>query len=308
MGVILLLISFSEIILPSGIRVSKGNGDKHYEIAIGVECKFGTVLYPGWNKHLRRSGNNYFVMTVDSLEVLERFVHDVSVESLFYYENDIPDLNLMRLAMNSVGWENSPIVNITVGLSGNIDDKHVLSLLKKIPDSVISRSESYINILPFGGKYVYIGDRNFIANVSPPPYDRDFIVFITLLDILKRRKVKVNFSPETAPSLFFMYPDFKRLNLVLKLPEKKETKKAVYDVKKWLKRRLTRRARLTVMLSSMGITENDIERWIEELPHIENKEYRRVWERYFIRGFISEVSSENCSLLIKKFPEAEVIR
>ena len=226
MGIILLLINFSEIILPSGVRIVKDQTNLNSQIAVGLEINPDVTLMNKALELFNKKGYNYlYLRDADSLQQLKKFVRLLLKDSLFKKEDSKLHHNLIRLALLKFKGNISPIINITVGITGNVDENYIADLFSIIPDSAISNLTDYYTLKPIQGNHIYFGEENFIANISPSPGDIEFIPFLLCLQILKNRGFDIDYSLESAPSPFLIYIKEKNIESLFIKPEKEEKKK-----------------------------------------------------------------------------------
>ncbi len=310
MGVILLLLSISELLLPSGIQILKDERCKTKQISVGIELSPSAKINQNERKLFEKSGYNYFYLKeVDSLRTLDRFVKLLSQNKIFTNDKEDGPTDLLRLTLNDVNGNSSPVINITLGITGRINENEIIGIVNMIPDTMISNSNSYYKLKRIIGKHIYPGRENFIANISPSPFSEDFCTFLVFLRLMNNRNLKVKFSPETAPSPFLIYLPKDKINKVFAKPRKNEIKKAVQDVSNWLTSlcQENNRSRFLILTYSMGIEKNTLENWFKELKKLENIKIQKVWEKYLIDGFVASLDSYQTKKIKKLFPESAVI-
>ncbi len=309
MGVILLFLSLSETLLSSGVRILKNENIKTCQITVGLEINPNTLISEkGRGLFIKRGYNYLYLKDADSLVVLSRFVDLLSKDSLFYLKEVRSHANLLRLVLKEYSGNASPVVNITVGISRIVDENFITVLFNSIPGSIISNS--YYTLKPIQGKHIYPGDEDFIANISPSPFEDDFLPFLVCLQVIQDRGFRVKFSPETAPSPFLIYPGRESVFPLIISPETEEIKRAVHKVYRWMKGLLQEEngTKLLVITAGIGIDMDKFNGWLKELQNIEIEQIQRVLVRYLLDGFVSSASPELSSELTSLFPEAEVIR
>ncbi len=310
MGIILFFLSISELLLPSGIQILKDEKCKTKQISVGIELSPSAKINQNERSFFERSGYNYFYLKdIDSLSKLDRFVKLLSQDRVFYNTNENGPTNLLRLALNDVNGNSSPVINITLGITGRINENEIIDIVNMVPDSMISNSNSYYKLKRVIGKHIYPGRENFIANISPSPFSEDFCAFLVFLRLMNNRNLKVKFSPETAPSPFLIYVSKDKISKIFVSPKSSEIKKAVQDVSNWLTA-LTHeknRSRFLILTYSMGIEKNTLENWLKELKELENTKVHKVWEKYLIEGFVASLDSYQTKRIQKLFPESAII-
>ena len=235
MGVILFLFSISELLLPSGIQILKDERWKTEKISVGIEISPSAKMNQNGKKLFEKSGYNYFYLkSADSLNTLAQFVTLLSNNNLFSAEREDGPTNLLRLALNDLNGNSSPVINITLGITGRINENEIIEMVNMIPDTMISNSNTYYKLDRVIGKHLYPGKKNFIANISPSPFSDDFCAFLVFLKIMNNRNLKVKFSPETAPSPFLIYVSKGKISKIFVKPKKNEIKRAAVEVSSWL--------------------------------------------------------------------------
>jgi hypothetical protein len=311
MGIVLILFSLSETLLPSGIKIIRDEPNLSKQISLGLEINPHSFLSIKARGLFTKRGYNYlYLKNADSLPILLRFVHLLSMDSLFYPRATESPMNLLRLALRDYGGNTSPVINVTVAITGRVDEYYIMDLFSSIPDSVISNISNYYTLKPLQGKHIYYGNEDFIANISPNPDDDGFLSFLVCLQIISDRGFDVEFSPETAPSPFVIHVNENDVGLIFKKPVVKEVKKGINQVYNWMESELDdrNRSQLLIMGAEMGINKEKFRNWAKSLSYLTIPQLREIWERYLLDGFISSSSQETCSLLIQLFPEAEIIR
>jgi hypothetical protein len=309
MGVVLFLLSISELLLPSGIQILKDEKCKTKKISVGIELSPSARINPTEKKLFEKNGYNYFYLKdVDSLSTLYRFVKLLSQNKIFLKNEENGPTNLLRLALNDVNGNSSPVINLTLGITGRINENVIIEMLKMIPDTMISNSNSYYKLKRVIGKHIYPGSENFIANISPSPFSEDFCAFLVFLRLMNNRNLKVKFSPETAPSPFLIYVPKDKISKIFLKPKKGEIKKAVQDVSSWLTAlsQENNRSRFLILTYSMGIEKSSIENWLEELTELETIKVQKVWKEYLIDGFVATLDTYQTKKILRLFPESAV--
>jgi len=310
MGVILFFLSISELLLPSGIQILKDESCKTKQISVGIELSPSAKINQNERRLFEKSGYNYFYLKdVDSLNTLARFVTLLSNNNLFSGGKEDGPTNLLRLALNDVNGNSSPVINITLGITGRINEKEIINMVNMIPDTMISNSNTYYQLKRVIGKHIYPGKENFIANISPSPFSEDFCAFLVFLRLMNNRNLKIKFSPETAPSPFLIYVSKDKIRKIFVRPEKNEIKKAVQEVSGWLTAlcQEKNRSRFLILSSSMGIEKSTLKNWLEEIKKLENIKVQKVWEKYLIGGFVASLDSYQTKKIQKLFPESAII-
>jgi hypothetical protein len=310
MGIILFFFSLSELFLPSGVQILKDENCKKNKISVGIELSPTAKIAPNRRNLFERSGYNYvYLKRIDSSSSLSDFISLLAEEKIFYAEKENGPANLLRLVLNDFNVNSSPVVNITFSITGEIDENEIIELAKMIPDSIISNSTAYYKLDRVIGKHLYHGEKNFIANISPPPFSNDFCAFLVFLRLMNNRKLKVNFSPETAPSPFVIYLSEEKINLLAGQPGKDEIEKAISDVSNWLSvlSLQENRSRFLILTTSMGVEEKAVKRWPREIKNLKESDIRYIWKKYLISGFVASLDT----ILIRKvreiFPESDII-
>jgi hypothetical protein len=310
MGVILLFLSISELLLPSGIQILKDERCKIQEVSVGIELSPSARISKEGRSFFEKSGYNYFYLKdLDSLSTLIRFLTLLSQDKIFSANKIDGPTNLLRLVLNDLNRNSSPVISITLGITGRIDENKIIDLLNMIPDTMISNANTYYKLKRIIGKHIYSGRENFIANISPPPYSDDFCAYLVFLKLMNNRNLKVKFSPETAPSPFLIYVSKDKIRKVFVKPKKNEIKKAIRDVSNWLKTISLKknRSRFLILVSSMGIEEKSLKNWLDELEKLEDIKVQKIWKDYLIEGFVASVDSYYKRKIKKLFPESAII-
>jgi hypothetical protein len=310
MGIILFLFSFSEVLLPSGIQILKDGKCKNKQISIGLELSPNAKINYDVKGLFEKSGYNYFYLkNIDSAEALYNFATLLSQNKLFSHKNENGPTNLLRLVLKDFNGNGSPIINLTVGITGTISETKIINLFNKIPDTIISNSDNYYKLDRVVGKHIFPGKENFIANVSPSPFSEDFCTFLVFIRLMNNRNLRVRFSPETAPSPFIIYVSNDKIKNIALKPKDKEIKKAIRDVSNWINTlSLTEnRSRFLVLSSSMGVEQNTFKNWLKELKRIESNDIKKVWKKYLLDGFVASFDSKSIKIMKKLFPESNII-
>jgi len=310
MGIILFFLSISELLLPSGIQILKDERCKTKQISLGLELNPTAQINQNRRRLFEKSGYNYFYLKdVDSHRALAQFISLLSNNELFSVKKEDGPTNLLRLVLNDFNGYSSPIINLTLGITGRINENEIIKLVKMIPDTIISNSSTYYKLERIIGKHIYHGKENFIANISPSPFSDDFCAFFVFLRLMNNRNLKVKFSPETAPSPFLIYLSENKIKNITIKPKKKEIKKAISDVSNWLTAlSLTQnRSRFMILYSSMGVEQNTLKNWLEELKKLESKDIEKVWKKYLLEGFVASLDSNSIQILKKLFPESNIV-
>lgn len=311
MGVILLFLSISELLLPSGIQILKDKRCKTKKISVGIELSPSAKISREGRNFFEKSGYNFFYLKeLDSLSALARFINLLSQDKIFERSNKNGPTNLLRLALNDLNGNSAPVINMTLGITGRISEKKIINIVNMIPDTVISNSNTYYKLKRIIGKHIYPGKENFIANVSPPPFSDDFCTFLVFLKIMNNRNLKVKFSPETAPSPFLIYVPKNKISKIFVKPKKNEIKRATVEVSNWLKTLSLEknRSRFLILSYSMGTGKKSFKDWHKELKKLEDIEVQKVWEEYLIDGFVASLDSYNTRKIKKAFPESAIIK
>ncbi len=310
MGIILLFFSISELLLPSGIQILKDGKCKTKQISLGLELNPTATINQNARRLFEKSGYNYFYLTdVDSTKSLSNFIALLSENKLFSPKKENGPTNLLRLVLNDFNGNGSPIVNLTIGITGTISEMKIINMVNTIPDTLISNSNNYYKLDRIIGKHIFRRNENFIANISPPPFSEDFCTFLVFIKLMNNRNLKVKFSPETAPSPFIIYASGNKIKNIAIKPKKPEIKKAISDVSNWLTAlSLTQnRSRFMILYSSMGIEQNTIKNWLEELKKLESNDIEKVWKKYLLDGFVASLDSNSIRILKKLFPESNIV-
>jgi glutaredoxin-related protein len=310
MGVILFFLSISELLLPSGIQILKDKKCKTKKISVGIELSPSAKINRNGRKLFEKNGYNYFYLKdTNSLTTLARFVTLLSNNNLFERSKEDGPTNLFRLALNDLNENSSPVINITLGITGRMNENKIIDLVNRIPDTMISNSNTYYKLERVMGKHIYPGKENFIANISPSPFSDDFCAFLVFLKVINNRNLKIKFSPETAPSPFLIYLSKDKILKIFIKPKKNEIKESIREVSNWLTA-LTHeknRSRFLVLNSSMGIEKNTLKNWLKELKKFEDIRVQKVWKKYLIDGFIASLDSHQTKNIKKLFPESAII-
>lgn len=311
MGIILYLLYFSEILLPSGVRIIKDESNLSTQISVGLEVNpLVSFRDKAEGLFIKRGYNYLYLRNADSLPILKQFVHLLTQDSLFdIMDSKNPD-NLLRLTLLTFGGDISPVVNVTVGISAGVDENFITELFSLIPDSVISDVTNYYTLKPLQGKHIYYGDINFIANISPAPNDDEFLSFLVCLQIIQNRGFDIDFSPETAPSPFIINIFGENIESIFIKPEVEELKKGTGQLYRWIESELkeSNKSKMIILSAMMGIKEDKFFNWMDNLEYLTLQQLWKVWKRYLIDGFISSGDLKSRDALIKLFPEAEVIK
>ena len=282
MGVILLFLSISELLLPSGVQILKDKRCKTKQISVGIELSPSAKISQEGRSFFEKSGYNYFYLKeLDSLSTFMRFITLLSQDRIFLKDNENGPTNLLRLALNDLNGNSAPVINITLGITGRINEKKIINIVNMIPDTIISNSNTYYKLKRIIGKHIYPGSENFIANVSPPPFSDDFCAFLVFLKVMNNRNLKVKFSPETAPSPFLIYVPKDKISKIFVKPKKNEIKRASTEVSAWLKTLSLEknRSRFIILSYSMGMRKKSSKDWLKELKNFEDIKVQRVWKK-----------------------------
>jgi hypothetical protein len=309
MGIILLFIAISELLLPSGIQILKDENCKIQEVSVGIELSPSAKINSIGRNFLEKNGYNYlYLKNLDSLATLARFIDLLSQNKIFSVKNGNGPTNLLRLTLNDLNGNFSPIINITVGITGKINEKKIIDIVNTISDTVISNSNAYYKLKRVVGKHIYTGTENFVANISPSPFSEDFCAFLIFLKLMNNRNLKVKFSPETAPSPFLIYVSKDKISSIFSKPGKNEIKKAVREVSNWIEvlSLEKNRSRCLILTHSMGIEKNTFNNWLSELKQLEDVEVQRAWEKYLIDGFVASLDSSLRRKIKELFPESSI--
>jgi len=310
MGIILFFLSISELLLPSGIQILKDERCKTKQISLGLELNPTAQINQNRRRLFEKSGYNYFYLKdVDSHRALAQFISLLSNNELFSVKKEDGPTNLLRLVLNDFNGYSSPIINLTLGITGRINENEIIKLVKMIPDTIISNSSTYYKLERIIGKHIYHGKENFIANISPSPFSDDFCAFFVFLRLMNNRNLKVKFSPETAPSPFLIYLSENKIKNITIKPKKKEIKKAISDVSNWLTALSLKenRSRFLVMTSSMGVEKNILKKWLKELENLEASDIHKIWKKYLFDGFVASFDTSLIRKVQKLFPESAII-
>ena len=310
MGVILLYISISELLLPSGIQILEDRRCKIQEVSVGIELSPFAKINKDARRFFEKDGYNYlYLKNLDSLSTLARFVTLLSQNKIFAEGGENGPTNLLRLALNDLNGNASPIISITLGITGRINENKIIDLLKVIPDTIISNSNTYYKLERIKGKHIYRGGENFIANISPTPFSDDFCAFLVFLRLMNNRNLKVKFSPETAPSPFLIYVSKDNISTIFTPPKKNEIEKASEEVLNWLNTlsQDKNRSRFLILTYSMGTEKDKFKKWIKELESLEPIKVKKAWKEYLIDGFVASLDYQNTEEIKKHFPESAII-
>lgn len=310
MGVILFFLSISELLLPSGIQILSDESCRVQEISVGIELSPSARISQIGKEFIEKNGYNYFYLkNIDSLGTFARFLNLFSQNKIFSVNEENGPTNLLRLALNDLNGNSSPVISITLGITGKINEGKIIYLLNMIPDSLISNSNTYYQLKRIIGKHIYPGKENFIANISPPPYSEDFCAFLVFLRLMNNRNLKVKFSPETAPSPFLIYLSKDKFKRIFIKPEENEIKKAVQEVSNWIKALSLKknRSRFLILAYSMEIEEKTFKEWLEGLQELEAINVQKIWEKYLIEGFVASADPYHKRKIRKFFPESAII-
>jgi hypothetical protein len=309
MGIILFFISISELLLPSGIQILKDENCKIQEVSVGIELSPSAKINPIGKNFFEKNGYNYFYLKdLDSLVIFARFIDLISQNKIFSQRNEDGPTNLLRLTLNDINGNSSPIISITVSITGKISEKKIIDIVNLISDTLISNSGAYYNLKRVVGKHIYPGKENFIANISPSPFSEDFCAFLVFLKLMNNRNLKVRFSPETAPSPFLIYVTKDKIKSIFTRPQKNEIKRAVQEVSNWIQflSLEKNRSRCLILIYSMGIEKSVFENWLKELKNLEDAEVQKAWEEYLTDGFVASLDSSLRVRIKKLFPESHI--
>ncbi len=310
MGVILLFLSISELLLPSGIQILKDERCNIQEVSVGIELSPSAKITQEGRKFFEKSGYNYvYLKDLDSLSTLARFITLLSQDKIFLKDDENGPTNLLRLALNDMNGNSSPVISITLGITGKINENKIIELVKMIPDTMISNSSIYYKLKRVIGKHIYKGRENFIANISPSPFSDDFCAFLVFLKVMNNRNIKVKFSPETAPSPFIIYVSKDYIQKIFVKPKKNEIKKATQEVSNWLVTLSLKknRSRFLILTYSMEIEKSTLKNWLEELKILEDIKVQKVWEEYLMDGFVASLDLYHTKKIKRIFPESAII-
>jgi hypothetical protein len=310
MGIILFFLSISELFLPSGVQILKDENCKKDKISVGIELNPGAKIAQNRRNLFENSGYNYvYLKRIDSTGTLSNFVSLLSEEKIFFAEKEEGPANLLRLVLNDFNVNSSPVINITFSITGKIDENEIIELAKMIPDSLISNSTVYYKLDRVIGKHLYCGEKNFIANISPPPYSDDFCAFLVFIRLMNNRKLKVKFSPETAPSPFVIYLTEDKVSLLAEQPGKTEIEKAISDVSNWLAvlSLEEKRGRFLILITSMGVEEKVVKKWPRKIKDLKESDIQYIWKKYLISGFVASLDTTLIRKIQEIFPESDII-
>jgi hypothetical protein len=310
MGIILFFFSISELFLPSGVQILKDENCKKDKISVGIELSPAAKIAENRRNLFQKSGYNYvYLKHIDSAASLYDFVSLLSKEKIFFAEKEKGPANLLRLVLNDFNVNSSPVINITFGITGKIDENEIIELAKMIPDSIVSNSTAYYKLDRVIGKHLYLGEKNFIANISPSPFSDDFCAFLVFLRLMNNRKFKVNFSPETAPSTFVIYVSEDKINLLTEQPGGDEIGEAISDVSNWLAvlSLEENRSRFLILTASMGVEEKTVKKWPRKIKNLKESDIRYVWKKYLISGFVASLDTTLIRKVQQIFPESDIV-
>ena len=310
MGIILFLCSISELLLPSGIQILKDSKCKKEQISLGFELNPNAQINNDVGKLFEKSGYNYFYLkNIDSAKSLSDFIILLSENKLFSQKKENGSTNLLRLVLKDFYSNGSPVVNLTIGITGRISETKIINLVNTIPDSLISNTNNYYKLDRVVGKHIFRGNENFIANISPSPFSEDFCTFLVFIRLINNRNLKVKFSPETAPSPFIIYVSGNKIKNIAIKPKNAEIKKAILDVSNWLNTLslVQNRSRLMILSYSMGLEQNTFENWLKEVKRIAPEDIEKVWKKYLLYGFVASLDSKSIQLTKKLFPESNIV-
>ena len=310
MGVVLLFLSISELLLPSGIQILKDERCKVQEVSVGIELSPSARITRQGRSFFEKSGYNYvYLKNIDSLSTLARFINLLSQDRIFLKDKENGPTNLLRLALNDMNGNSSPVISITLGITGRLNENKIIELVNMIPDTMISNFSTYYKLKRVIGKHIYKGRENFIANVSPPPFSDDFCAFLVFLKIMNNRNLKVKFSPETAPSPFVIYISKDNMRNIFVKPKKNEIKKAAGEVSKWITtlNLEKNRSRFLILNYSMGIEKNTLKNWLKELKTLEDIKVQKVWKEHLVDGFVASLDPYHTRKIKRIFPESAII-
>ncbi|MEO0292754.1 MAG: hypothetical protein ABIN61_00840 [candidate division WOR-3 bacterium] len=310
MGIINFILSISELILPSGVQIFKDEECSVPKISVGFELSpIAKIIQDKIDLFERDGYNYYYLKNPQSIYSFSEFISLLCKGEIFFVEKIEEPINLLRLVLKDFPHCSSPIVNLSIGITGDINEEEVIELARLIPDSIISLHNSYYNLERVFGKHIYRGKENFIANFSPPPYSEDFCSFLVFLKVMNNREFRVRFSPETAPSPFFIYLSIEKVPFLTLYPSEKEIKRAALDLLGWVVS-LTKeesRSKLLVFMASMGVEMDTFKNWILELESLEEEKVINMWKRYLMDGFVACCDSILIKKLKEVFPESEVL-
>jgi hypothetical protein len=178
-----------------------------------------------------------------------------------------------------------------------------------IPDSLISNSTAYYKLDRVIGKHLYRGEKNFIANISPPPFSDDFCAFLVFIRLMNNRILKVKFSPETAPSPFVIYLSEDKITLLTEQPGKNEIEKAISNVSNWLAvlSLQENRSRFLILTTSMGMEEKVVKKWPRKIKNLKESDILYIWKKYLISGFVASLDTNLIRKVQEIFPESDII-
>jgi len=296
--------------LPSGIQILKDENCKTDRISVGIELNPAAKIAQNRINLFEKSGYNYFYLKeINSAGSLSDFVSLLSKEKIFLVKKEEGPTNLLRLVLNDFNVNSSPIVNITFGITGKIDETEIIELAKMIPDSIISNSTAYYKLERVIGKQLYRGNKNFIANISPPSFSDDFCAFLVFIKLINNRNLKVRFSPETAPSPFLIYLSEDKISLLAEQPEKNEIEKAITNVSNWLTVLFLQenRSRFLILTASMGVEEKVVKKWPRRIKNLKESDILYIWKKYLTSGFVASLDTTLILKVQEIFPESDII-
>jgi glutaredoxin-related protein len=309
MGIILFFVSISELLLPSGIQILKDENCRIKEVSVGIELNPSAKINFAGKNFFEKTGYNYFYLKdMDSIATLTRFIKLLSQNKIFSQRNEDGPTNLLRLTLNDINGNSSPIISIIVSITGKISEEKIIDIVNLIPDTLISNSNAYYNLKRVVGKHIYPGKENFIANISPSPFSEDFSVFLVFLKLMNNRNLKVRFSPETAPSPFLIYVSKDKIKSIFTKPQKNEIKRAVQEVSNWIEilSLEKNKSRCLILTHSMGIEKIVLKNWVKEMRGLEDIEVQKAWEKYLTDGFVASLDSSLTERIKKIFPESAI--
>ena len=309
MGIILLFVSISELLLPSGIQILKDENCQIKEVSVGIELNPSAKINSVGKSFFEKTGYNYFYLKdMDSIATLSRFIKLLSQNKIFSQSNEDGPTNLLRLTLNDINGNSSPVISITLGITGKINEEKIIDIVNLIPDTLISNSSSYYNLKRVVGKHIYPGKENFIANISPAAYSEDFCVFLVFLKLMNNRNLKVRFSPETAPSPFLIYTSKDKIKSIFTKPQKNEIRRAVQEVANWIEilSLEKNKSRCLILTHSMGIEKTILEDWVKKIQELEDIVVQKAWEKYLTDGFVASLDSSLTERIKEIFPESAI--
>ncbi len=309
MGIILLTFSVSELLLPSGIQILRDEKCKMKQISLGFELCSTAKIKQNARPLFEKSGYNYFYLkNTDSIKYIVNFATLLYNNELFSVKNEDGPTNLLRLVLNDINGNSSPIVNLTIGITGRVNENVIINLARMIPDTMISDASTYYKLERVIGKHIYRGNENFIANISPPAYSPDFCAFLVFLRLMNNRNLKIKFSPETAPSPFIIYISGNKFKNIAIKPTYKEVNKAIIEVSNWINALSLQenRSRFLVLSYSMGVETSTFKRWLTELKNMESIDIQKIWKKYLFDGFVASLDTNSIQIIKKIFPESDI--